>query len=433
MSTLALLGGTPVRTERPWPGWPQYDAATEAELLAALRSRRWAISWPSDGKRSRERRFAEAFARYNDVPYCVSVDHGSSALVVALEALDIGPGDEVIVPVMTWVAPVTAVLRVGATPVLVDVDPETGCITPETIRTGLSAQTKAVITVHLACTVADLDGITALTGEAGVALIEDCAQAHGAQWRGRSVGTFGAVGCFSFQAGKVLAAGEGGAVITSDERLYLRAQQLRADSRRYPDHEVVPGETELVEVGEVMGSNYCLSELAAAVLLDQLPRLDGQHEHRERVAKELERGLSALGDFGPTPVPEQADRRSIYEYGLRFRPGTFGSAPVERVAEAISAELGMPWWPPDLPLHRSVMLRPETKRRFAKVWAGAGRDRALGRGYPGSERYRETTLMFHHMALLGDPTDAEDMVRALAKVRSQHAELESTAGPDERS
>ncbi|MEL7372678.1 MAG: DegT/DnrJ/EryC1/StrS family aminotransferase, partial [Myxococcota bacterium] len=292
------------------------------------------MSWPTDGTKSRERQFAEAFAKYNDVPHCVAVDHGSSALVVALEALDIGPGDEVIVPVMTWVAPVTAVLRVGALPVVIDVDPETGCVTAEGIKKALSSKTKAAIVVHLACTVADLDAIQPVLDEAGVSLIEDCAQAHGAQWRGRNVGTFGKLGAFSFQVGKVLAGGEGGAVITSDESLYRRAQLLRADSRRYIDPAL--GAMELAEDGEVMGGNYCLSELTAGVLLDQLPRLDAQHARREKMTAELERALTELGDFGPIPLPEQANKRSIYEYGIRFTPGTFGRAPASRVAEAVS-------------------------------------------------------------------------------------------------
>jgi len=423
MSRLAVLGGTPVRQGRGWPGWPQYDDATEREVIAAIRSRRWAISWPSDGTRARERRFADEFARYNDVPFCVSVDHGSSALLVALEALDIGPGDEVIVPSMTWVAPATAVLRVGALPVLVDTDDETGCITRETISAGLSSRTKAVIVVHLGCTVADLDGILQLTGEAGIPLIEDCAQAHGARWRGRPVGSFGAIGAFSFQNGKVLAAGEGGAVITSDEHLYRRAQQLRADSRRYPDTEVPAGQLELVEECEVMGSNYCMSELSAAVLLDQLPRLDAQHRHREKIADELERRLGDLGDFGPIPLPEHADQRSIYEYGIRFRPGTFGSASAGRVAEALSAELGMPWYPPDPPLHRSTMLQPHTKRRFAALWSEDGRARAVGRDFSGAERFCESTLLCHHSALLGDSSDVDDIVHALEKVRGRRDEL----------
>jgi dTDP-4-amino-4,6-dideoxygalactose transaminase len=423
MSELAILGGAPVRRPKPWPGWPQYDEATERELLTALRSRRWSVSWPTDGVRSLERRFAEEFARYNDVPYAVSVDHGSSALVVALESLDIGPGDEVIVPVMTWVAPVAAVLRVGALPVVVDVDPETGCLTPEGVRAAISDRTRAVVVVHLAATVADLDGFQRLAEETGIALVEDCAQAHGAQWRGRKVGTFGRVGCFSFQVGKVLAGGEGGAVITSDQALYRRLQQLRADSRRYADGDPPVGDMELIEDGEIMGGNYCMSELTAGVLLDQLPRLDDQHRHRDAMAAELERGLTGLGDFSAIPVPKQADQRSVYEYGIRFRPGTFGDVPVERVADAVSAELGMALWPPDLPLYRSVMLHPHTKKRFRAVWTDEGRRRALGRKYPGAETYRDTTLIFHHKALLGDASDMDDIVRAVDKVRGAYKDL----------
>ena len=423
MSTLALHGGPPVRQDRPWPGWPQYDDATERELLAALHSRRWAISWPSDGTWARERRFAAEFARYNDVPYCVSVDHGSSALVVALEALDAGPGDEVIVPAMTWVAPASVVLRVGALPVLADVDPRTGCITAEAVRDALSPKTRAVIAVHLAASVADLDGILAVTAEAGLPLIEDCAQAHGAQWRGRAVGTFGAIGTFSFQNGKVLTGGEGGAVITSDERLYRLAQQLRADSRRYPDQDVPAGQMDLVEDGEVMGGNYCMPELSAALLLDQLPRLDAQHQHREKVARELESGLAGLGGFGPIPMPEQATRRSIYEYGIQFRPGTFGPAPAARVAEALSAELGLNWWPPDAPLYDSKLMHPHTKRRFAAAWTADGRRRAFERDFRGCRQYAETTLLCHHSALLGDTSDADDIVSALEKIRACREEL----------
>jgi dTDP-4-amino-4,6-dideoxygalactose transaminase len=423
MSQLALHGANPVRETRPWPRWPQYDDDTEQSVLDVLRSQRWAVSWPTTGRPARERQFAAEFARYNGVPYAVSVDHGSSALVVSLEALDIGPGDEVIVPVMTWVAPITAVLRVGALPVVVDCDPETGCITADQIRNALSPCTRAVIVVHLACTVADLDAIREVVDEAGIELIEDCAQAHGAEWRHQKVGTFGALGAFSFQAGKVLASGEGGAVITSDPQLYRRALQLRCDSRLYVDGEPGAGELELVETGEVMGGNYCMSEFAAGLLLDQLPRLDAQHAHRAKMSAELESGLAEPGEFGPIPLPAGATKRSVYEYGIRFAPGTFGTAPVERVAAAVSAELGMSLWPPDLPLHRSVMLHPHTKRRFGQIWTSEGRQRALGRDYPGAEAYRETTLIFHHQALLGDVSDMVDIVAAVAKVRDCAAEL----------
>ncbi|MVU78555.1 aminotransferase class I/II-fold pyridoxal phosphate-dependent enzyme [Nocardia sp. ET3-3] len=426
---LAIHGGTPVRGPRPWPVWPQYDARTETELLAALRSSRWSVSWYSPrGEKSRERLFAEAFARYHDAAYGVSVDHGSGALVIALEALGIGPGDEVIVPAMTWVAPATAVLRVGALPVLVDVDPDTGCLTAEHLRAAVSTRTKAVIVVHLACTTADLDALVAATRSAGLALIEDCSQSHGARWAGRTVGTFGDIGVFSLGAAKSLAAGEAGAAITDDPDLYQRMLMLRADSRGYTPEAPGVGEYELVEHGTVMGANYCMSELTAAVLLEQLTRLDDQHTLRETRAKELEAALPDIPGLAPIPVPAPVDRRAIYEYGIRFTPGTFGTATVDQVAAALTAELGTRIYPPRVPLHRSVLLRPHTKPRFAHWWTQAA-DRAAGRPFTGADHYREHTLLMHHSVLLGDRADVEDILTALDKVRTHAATLETKGKP----
>ncbi|WP_067686070.1 DegT/DnrJ/EryC1/StrS aminotransferase family protein [Nocardia jejuensis] len=419
---LAIHGGTPVRSGVPWPRWPRYDERTEHELLAALRSQRWSVSWYSPrGGKSRERVFGEAFARYNGAAYGVSVDHGSGALVIALEALGIGPGDEVVVPAMTWVAPATAVLRVGAIPVLVDVDPETGCVTADHVREAITPRTTAVIAVHLACTAVQLDSILAVTGIAGLALIEDCSQAHGTRWAGRAVGTFGDIGVFSLGAAKTLAGGEGGAAVTDDEDLYRRMLMLRADSRGYTEHAPQPGEYELVELGEVMGGNYCMSELTAAVLLDQLSRLDDQHLRREQRAEELEAGLHAIPGLGSIPVPGPVDRRAIYEYGIRFAPDTFGSADIEQVAAAVTAELGTRVYPPRPSLHRSALLRPRTKPRFAHFWDEAAA--TARREFPGADHYREHTLLVHHSVLLGERAEVEDLLEALGKVRSESKSL----------
>ena len=270
---------------------------------------------------------------------------------------------------------------------------------------------------------ADIDGILAVANAAGVEVIEDCAQAHGAEWRGRPVGGFGAFGAFSFQNGKVLTAGEGGAVVTSDESRYVRLQQLRADSRRYPDEPVVAGDEELVKEGTAMGANYCMPELSAAVLLDRLPRLNDEHELRERNAKELETALADIGTFSAIPLPAAATKRSIFRYGIRFEPGTFGAVPVSRVAEALEAELGLGLFPPDAPLHRSVLFRPETKRRFAAVWTESGRRRSMDRDFTGAERFSESTLLFHHAALLGGSDEVADIVAALDKVRGSLSQL----------
>lgn len=429
MQELAIAGGRPVRSDRPWVKWPRVDHASEQALRDALHEQRWTVSWPSRGLPSFERRFADAFADYTGAQWAVAVDHGSGALVVALEAMDIGPGDEVIVPVLTWVAVATAVLRVGALPVLVDVDPLTGCLSADAVAEAMSVRTRAVVVVHLASTVADIDRLLTLCSRCGVLLLEDCAQAHGAVWAGRQVGTWGAMGVFSFQTGKVLASGEGGALITDQEKFWRRAQMLRADARAYRDGRPTDGEMEIIESGEVIGANYCMSEFHAAILVAKLTHLDEEHAHRERQAHTLEECFAAEGGtFFPVHVPEKVDRRSIYEYGIRFEPGTFGAVSIETVAAALSAELQRPVYPPDVLLNQSLLFRPGTKRRFANLWSPTARDRALGRRYPGATTFRATTLLLHHSALLGGEADIADIIMGLEKILACRRDLADSAG-----
>ncbi|BEK88324.1 DegT/DnrJ/EryC1/StrS family aminotransferase [Nocardia seriolae] len=224
---------------------------------------------------------------------------------------------------------------------------------------------------------------------------------------------------------KSLAAGEAGAAVTDNHAHYERMLMLRADSRGYTPDAPAPGDYELVEHGTVMGANYCMSELTAAVLLDQLPRLDDQHALRAARAKELEAGLPDLPGLSAVPVPAAVDRRAIYEYGIQFTPGTFGTATVDQVAAALTAELGTKIYPPRLPLHRSPLLRPHTKPRFAQRWTEAV-ERACGRPCPGADHYRDHTLLMHHSVLLGDRTDVEDLLAALDKVRAHARDLKGT-------
>ena len=412
---LAIAGGVPVGSHLDWPEWPSFDEGTEKSLLGALQSRRWAVSWVSAGEQSHERRFARAFAAYNELPFCVSVDHGSSALVVALEALGIGPGDEVVVPAVTWVAPITAVLRVGAVPVIVDVDPRSGCIAPAAVAAELSPRVKAVIVVHLAGTVADIAALSDMTAQRGIALVEDCAQAHGARVDGRCVGTFGNVGTFSFQAGKVWAGGEGGAVITADPDLAARLVELRADSRRYVKGNARRGQEELEVSGLIMGANYCMSEWSAAVLLDRLDHLDDEHARRDASATLIEEGFASLPGVGTLAKPAGLTKRSVYEFAIQFdEDSPLFMVDKARVAAALSAELGFSCWQADAPLPRSVYFRPETKARFA--WSVEQDTRARGRSHPGAERFHSSTVLFHHRALLGDPEHAEAIVESVEKL-----------------
>ncbi|MFD8968202.1 DegT/DnrJ/EryC1/StrS family aminotransferase [Streptomyces sp. NPDC059568] len=410
---LAIDGGPAVRSaDRLWPQWPVPADGVARNLDAVLQSRRWAISSPLGTGELFERKFARMFAQYTGTRHCVPVDHGSSALVVALEALDLQFGDAVLVPSLTWTACATAVFRAGLLPVLVDVDPRTGCISADDLD--LDVDARAVIAVHWSCAMADIPALSAVAEPRGITVIEDCAQAHGARWLGRPAGSLGRLGCFSTQNGKVLSAGEGGAVVTDDDALAPVLEELRADSRRYRSDRGRPGELELTESASRMGANFGMNEFVAAILCAQLGALEDQHEIRNRnyaLLTELIAGIPGVRLL--RPAPEQ-DRMSIYELPVIFDELPGGMTNTE-IGEALTAELGRPFYPSDAPLHNSVLLQPWTKPALAPLterFVALHKDRT----YPHSTFFAEHAVVTHHSTLLGDKQDMADIAQAIAKV-----------------
>ncbi|WP_306213691.1 DegT/DnrJ/EryC1/StrS family aminotransferase [Actinoplanes sp. RD1] len=408
--TLAVEGGTPVRSGRPWPGWPQVAPGAGDELLGVLHSGRWALSSPRREGLA-EQRFARRFAGYVGTRHCVPTDHGSSAVLIALESLGLPYGSTVLVPALTWTASATAVLRAGLVPVLTDADPRTGVMTPATLD--FSSRPAAVVVVHWACRMADVPAIARAAAAHGAEVIEDAAQAHGARWQGRGAGSLARLGCFSMQHSKVLTCGEGGAVVTDDDDLAPRLEELRADSRRYRTG-ARPGELDLAETASVLGANHCLDEFGAALLCAQLDLLEGQHEVRNRNYRLLGELLAGVpGVRLLDPAPEQ-DKLSLYEVPLVFDelPEGVGNA---WVAEALTAELGVRAYTPRTPLHRSALLRPWTKPALAPLserFAELHRDRT----FPGAEHLAAHAVLFHHSAFLGPGDDMADLAAAAAKV-----------------
>lgn len=218
-------------------------------------------------------RFEEEWAEYCSVRHCVGVASGTAAIELALQALEIGPGDEVIAPANTFIASIVPVLRLGATPVLVDCDPETAKIDVEQAARAVTARTKAVVGVDLYGHPFDADPLESLCDEHGLALVEDACQAHGARYRGRRCGSLGRIAAFSFYPGKNLGAyGDAGAVTTDDEELAERIRLLRDLGQRQKYEHVV------------VGANERLDTLQAAVLRVKLRHLDRWNELRQRHA-----------------------------------------------------------------------------------------------------------------------------------------------------
>jgi perosamine synthetase len=232
-------------------------------------------------------RFEQAFAQYVGTRFALATSSCTGALHLSLLALGVGPGDEVLVPEVTWVATASAVNYTGATPVPVDVDPTTWCMDPESAESAITPQTKAIIPVHLYGHPADMRAIRKLADEHGLKILEDAAPALGAEIEGRKVGSFGDMACFSFQGAKIMTCGEGGMLVTDDESLYERAKFL-GDHGRNPHQPFLIAE---------FGHKYKLSNLQAALGLAQLERLEEMIAKRRLIFQWYRRRLHGAGDL----------------------------------------------------------------------------------------------------------------------------------------
>jgi dTDP-4-amino-4,6-dideoxygalactose transaminase len=293
----------------------------------------------------------------------------------------------------------------------------------ERVRAAIGPRTRAIIAVHLYGSMVDMGALLALARAHDLAVIEDCAQSHGSVMSGKRAGSMGHVGVFSMHQGKVLTSGEGGAAITSDARLARRMEQLRCDGRRYLDRAPRPGETELREVGEVQGSNYCLSEFQAALLLDGLTRLDEQNERRAANARVLDEMLRALGVV-PQARPSSVDEQTVYHYAARCPPHLFAGRSSREIGRALEAELGLWVHPPYPALPKHPLYAPRTKRRYRtsdEHWAALDPARF---DVPVAARAHEETVVFHHGALLGDASsDMRAIATAFEKVMRERDQI----------
>ena len=250
----------------PWPSFTQEEADAVSQVLLSNKVNYWT------GQECRQ--FETEFAKWADSKYAIAMGNGTLALDVALQALDIGAGDEVIVTPRTFIASISSVVNAGATPVFADVDEATGNITPESIAAALTDKTKAIVCVHLAGWPCDMDGIMVLAEQHNLYVIEDCAQAHGARYKGRSVGSIGHIGAWSFCQDKVMTTGgEGGMVTTNDEQLWRKMWAYKDHGKSYAavyETEHPPGYRWL---HESFGTNWRMTEMQAVLGRIQLTRM----------------------------------------------------------------------------------------------------------------------------------------------------------------
>jgi dTDP-4-amino-4,6-dideoxygalactose transaminase len=405
MPALALAGGKPTKT-KPFPGWPQHDASERQALVDVLEGGVW---WRTPGTQTL--RFERDFAAFHQARHGIAVTNGTHALEVALLALGLGPGHEVIVPDYTFVATASAVLMTGAVPVLVDVTADTYCIDCDQVEQVIGPKTKAVIAVHMGGHPADLDRLTQISAARGLALVEDCAHAHASAWRGRPVGTFGRAGTFSFQQSKLMTAGEGGIIITDDDATERLLRSVHDCGR-------MPGQWFYSHY--IYGSNYRLSEWQGAILGAQLTRLEEQTCRRHDNARLLDRLLIAVPGVTPQALDPRVTRNGQYAYIFHVDRRAFAGLSTERFIEAMVAE-GIPNQAAYPPVHALDLFTSGAFR--SRLAPGAEAHPSWNRPFPVTERAAWETFWVPQYALLGDEEDMREIAAAVRKVQEHAAEL----------
>jgi len=407
MSDLALLGGKKAKN-KPFPVWPYYDGKEEQALKEVLESRIW---WRTPGTKTLE--FEQAFAKFHGARHGVAVTNGTAALEVTMAALGVGPGDEVIVPNFTFVATASAVLFANALPVLVDVDPETYCIDPDLAEQAITPRTKAIVAVHMGGHPADLDRLKTICRRHKIALVEDSSHAHASEWRGKRIGTFGVAGTFSFQSSKLITAGEGGMIISNDNKFEVQARSVHDCGR-------MPGKWFYSHY--IYGSNYRLSEWQGAILNVQLGRLDEQTAVRHRNCRLLDRLLREIPGITPQKLDERCTRNGQYAYIFHFNTKEFAGVSTERFIEAMNAE-GIPNQASYPPLHELHMFRNGQYRKRLSGKQATGKHAFLKQKFPVTDKAAWETVWIPQPTLLGDEEDMHEIAGALSKIQKNAKEL----------
>lgn len=413
---LAHDGGTPIRDSQknPWPTWPVWGEEERKELISVLDSGIWSYNGP------REQEFLGKWLEFTNAKHAVLASNGTVTIQLALEALDIGFGDEVIVPGLTWQATAAAVVDINATPILVDVQEDTFCIDPEKMEEAITPRTKAVIPVHLYGNMADMDSICAVAKKHNLKIIEDAAHKHGAEWNGKKSGTIGDIGSFSLQLSKVLTAGEGGILTTNDENLWEKLDALRNCGRRPTNVVENKGSGQYGVEGDLIQSgNYRITDFQAAVLIHQLNRLEKQNVHREKNARYLDKLLKEIPGVYPMKDDPRETKKVYFNYCFRIDENKVGRT-AELFRKYFSAEIGFKAEACYQPLNDCSLYRPLTKQRYRindRYWQEIDPSRFK---LPVAERiYKHESVCLHHRILLGEREDMDQIVEAVKKVSGQ--------------
>jgi dTDP-4-amino-4,6-dideoxygalactose transaminase len=359
------------------PEWPQ-STEREAELLRdVLNSPQWGGFHPFVSE------FEKSFAGYQHSRHGISAFNGTVTLELALAVLGIEPGDEVIVPAISFISTATAVSRSGALPVFVDIEPWSFNMDPVRVEEAITPKTRAIIAVHFGGMPARIDALAQIAETNGLHLIEDAAHAHGSEWAGKRLGSFGICGSFSFQNGKVLCSGEGGMLVTNSEQFAEKARTIANQGRR-------TGESFYYHFE--LSSNLRITAFQAAILIGQFERLPEQIALRTRNATLLKSLLADVDRIVWQQEPEQMTQNSYYLLAGRLRDGNFTRDEIHARLSAAGIPC-TPFYP--FPLYGNPLyLKPGTCRVHS---------------CPNAEAYVADAFWFHHRLLLAEESTIREM------------------------
>ncbi len=407
MASLAIKGGKPVRTA-PFPVWPVWGDEEIDNLTAVIKSGKWGRI---NGKVTES--FEQKFAAYQQAQYGIAMNSGTTALRLALTAADVDAGSEVICPAYTFIATASAAVEAGCIPVFVDIDPDTYNMDPKTVEQAISPRTAAIMPVHFAGRPADLDGIMAIAKKHNLKVIEDAAQAWGAEWRGKKVGAIGDAGCFSFQSSKNINAGEGGIILTNDELINKFAKSHhncgRSEDGMWYEH-------------FYFGGNYRITEFQSAVLLAQLGRYEELMKIRQQNYARLNELLSPIEGIKILPDDERVTSHSCHLYIFRYQKQHFADKPKTAFIDALRKE-GIPCSAGySIPLYKQPVF-------LNRAFGPRGKSVALPVNYhtfncPETEKAcYEESIWFTQNVLLGTEEDMQDIATAIIKIKEQADQL----------
>src|SRR5688572_27040560 len=380
-------------SKKPFPSWPVFGKPEEKRLLRVLRSGKWGrLHGAEVGE------FEKRFAEMHGCKHGIAVVNGTVSLRIALIAAGIRAGDEVIIPPYTFFSTASAVVEANAIPVFVDIDLETFNIDPKAVEASITPRTRAIIPVHFAGQLADMDAIMEIAARHKLVVIEDAAHAHGASYKNRPAGSIGPLSSFSFQSSKNLTAGEGGIITTNDDALAEACRSIqncgRVPNGVWYEHHVISG-------------NYRLGEFQGAVLNAQLDRLEVQTKTRDRNGQYLASQLAKLPGLHPQKRSADCTRHSYHLFMLRLDKGSRAAVLTGLQAEGIPCSAGY-----GFSLHQQPFFR---KKAFGPYLPGVALDYEKTR-CPNSDLICQQAIWLEQSMFLGSRKDMDDIGRAFEKV-----------------